>query len=68
MTGFVIFDYAGRFPEGVARLAKWLQSGELRSREHVVNGDVNDFPETLLSLFRGDNTGKLIRAFDDTVN
>ena len=60
MTGFVIFDYADRYAEGVAQLAKWLHSGELRSREHVVAGDVNDFPETLLELFRGENTGKLV--------
>src|SRR6476646_2633379 len=60
MTGFVIFDYADRYAEGFAQLAKWLHSGELRSREHVVSGDVNDFPETLLELFRGENTGKLV--------
>jgi len=64
MTGFVIFDYADRYAEGVAQLAKWLHGGELRSREHVVAGDVNDFPETLLELFRGENTGKLVLALD----
>ena len=36
MTGFVIFDYADRYAEGVAQLAQWLRSGELRSREDVV--------------------------------
>jgi NADPH-dependent curcumin reductase CurA len=62
MTGFVIFDYTDRYAEGVAQLATWLRSGELRSREHVVAGDVNDFPEVLLELFRGENTGKLVLA------
>ena len=62
MTGFVIFDYADRYAEGVAQLAKWLRAGELRSREHVVAGDVNDFPDVLLTLFRGENTGKLVLA------
>ena len=62
MTGFVIFDYADRYAEGVAQLAKWLRSGDLRSREQVVRGDVNDFPEILLTLFRGENTGKLVLA------
>jgi NADPH-dependent curcumin reductase len=65
MTGFVIFDYADRYAEGVAQLAKWLRSGELRSREHVVAGDVDDFPDVLLTLFRGENTGKLVLALDD---
>jgi NADPH-dependent curcumin reductase CurA len=64
MTGFVIFDYADRYAEGVAQLAKWLGSGELRSREHLVTGDVNDFPDVLLTLFRGENTGKLVLALD----
>lgn len=64
MTGFVIFDYADRYREGVVQLADWLRSGELRSREQVVEGSVGDFPEVLLALFRGDNTGKLILALD----
>jgi NADPH-dependent curcumin reductase len=65
MTGFVIFDYEDyRFPDGVAELAKWLDSGELRSHEQIEHGAVGDFPETLLKLFRGENTGKLILALE----
>jgi hypothetical protein len=62
MTGFVIFDYAARYGEGVTQLAQWLQSGELRSREDIVQGDVDQFPDVLLRLFRGENTGKLVLA------
>jgi NADPH-dependent curcumin reductase len=64
MTGFVIFDYADRYGEGVAQLAQWLSSGELRSREDIVRGDIARFPEVLLHLFRGGNTGKLVLALD----
>jgi NADPH-dependent curcumin reductase CurA len=64
MTGFVIFDYGARFPEGVSHLAGWLQSGELRSREDVVHGDVEQFPDVLRGLFEGANTGKLVLALD----
>ncbi len=60
MTGFVIFDYAERYPEGIAQLAKWLHSGELQSHEQIERGGVGAFPDTLLKLFRGENTGKLI--------
>jgi NADPH-dependent curcumin reductase CurA len=60
MTGFLVFDFAKRYPEGVAQLAQWLRSGELRSREDVVSGDLHRFPEVFLMLFRGENTGKLI--------
>ena len=64
MTGFVIFDYANRYAEGVTQLAKWLNSGELQSHEQIEHGDIGDFPETLLKLFRGENTGKLILAVE----
>ncbi|WP_216892899.1 NADP-dependent oxidoreductase [Nocardia alni] len=64
MTGFVIFDYAERYPEGVAHLSEWLRTGQLRSHEHIVRGGIEDFPATLLELFNGGNRGKLILALD----
>jgi NADPH-dependent curcumin reductase CurA len=64
MTGFVVFDFANRYAEGVGALSEWLRSGELISREDVVHGTVDDFPATLLRLFRGENTGKLVLALD----
>jgi len=60
MTGFLVFDFAKRYPEGVAQLAQWLGSGELRAREDVVRGGLDRFPEVFLMLFRGENTGKLV--------
>ena len=60
MEGFLVFDYADRYPEATAALAGWLREGKLRSREDVVKGSVGDFPATLLRLFRGENTGKLV--------
>jgi NADPH-dependent curcumin reductase CurA len=62
MTGFVVFDYADRYPEAIAQLAEWLRAGKLRSREDLVKGDIKDFPEVFLRLFRGENTGKLVLA------
>jgi NADPH-dependent curcumin reductase len=62
MTGFVIFDFADRYGEGVAQLAEWLRTGQLTSREDVVEADVDAFPDVLLRLFRGENTGKLVMA------
>jgi NADPH-dependent curcumin reductase CurA len=60
MTGFLVFDFADRYPEAIAELAGWLSAGELQSREDVVRGDLEQFPEVFLRLFRGENTGKLI--------
>lgn len=64
MTGFVIFDYAARYPEAVAQLSAWLGSGQLRSDEHVVPGQISDFPATLRKVFAGENTGKMILGVD----
>ena len=64
MTGFLVFDYEDQYQEAMAELAGWLREGKLVSREHVVHGGVRDFPETLLMLFDGMNTGKLVLALD----
>ncbi|MEJ3657376.1 NADP-dependent oxidoreductase [Actinomycetes bacterium KLBMP 9759] len=60
MEGFLVFDFADRYAEATAELVGWMREGRLTSREHVVKGGVADFPETLLLLFRGENTGKLV--------
>ncbi len=64
MTGMVIFDYQDRFPQATAELAEWFRNGQITSREHVVPGEIGDFPDALLKLFAGENTGKLILAID----
>jgi NADPH-dependent curcumin reductase CurA len=60
MTGMVVFDYEDRYHEASAQLAQWLSEGNLTSREHVVDGGVQAFPDVLAKLFSGENTGKLI--------
>jgi NADPH-dependent curcumin reductase CurA len=60
MTGMVVFDYADRYAEAAAEMAGWLQDGRLTTREHVVQGGIEAFPDTLLKLFAGENVGKLV--------
>lgn len=62
MQGMVVFDYADRYGEAGAQMTGWLANGSLVSREDVVQGGVRAFPETLLKLFKGENTGKLVLA------
>jgi NADPH-dependent curcumin reductase len=62
MTGMVVFAYADRYAEASAELAGWLREGRLVCREHVIEGGVDAFPDTLLKLFAGENTGKLVLA------
>jgi len=59
MEGFVVFEYAARYPEGVQALAGWMLSGKLKAREDIVEG-LETFPETLQKLYRGENFGKLV--------
>jgi NADPH-dependent curcumin reductase len=59
MKGMVVFDYADRYPEAAREIAAWMAAGKLKSREEIVEG-FEIFPETLLKLFKGENTGKLI--------
>jgi NADPH-dependent curcumin reductase CurA len=59
MEGFVVMDYATRFAAAGQEMAGWLASGQLKSKEHIVEG-LESFPETLLKLFHGENFGKLV--------
>jgi NADPH-dependent curcumin reductase CurA len=61
MTGMVVFDYAGRYPEATRAIAGWIAAGKLKTREQVVEG-LETFPDSLLKLFRGENIGKLVLA------
>jgi hypothetical protein len=67
MTGMVVFDYAAEYGKAGMELAGWMQEGKLISREDVVQGGVQAFPETLLRLFSGENVGKLVlqMAYDE---
>jgi NADPH-dependent curcumin reductase len=59
MTGMVVFDWADRYGEAAREMAGWLASGKLKTREDIAEG-LETFPETLLKLFKGENTGKLV--------
>jgi hypothetical protein len=60
MTGMVVFDYAARYGEAASEIAGWMQEGRIISREDIVGGGVSAFGDTLLRLFAGENTGKLV--------
>jgi NADPH-dependent curcumin reductase CurA len=58
MEGFIVFDYADRYPEAAREMLGWMAAGKLKSREDIVDG-IETFPDTLLKLYSGGNTGKL---------
>ena len=60
MTGMVVFDYAPEFAKAMGEIAGWMGEGRLVCREDILEGGVSAFPDALLKLFAGENTGKLV--------
>jgi len=59
MQGFIVSNYASRFPEGFQALARWVSSGQLKYTNTIYHG-FEKLPEAFIALFEGKNLGKLI--------
>lgn len=59
VQGFLVFDFASRFPEGQQRIAEWLNSGRIKYRETITDG-LENAPKAFIGLFHGENTGKQV--------
>jgi len=59
MQGFLVSNYISRFPEGVLQLSEWLRTGKLNYRETIIKG-FERLPDAFISLFAGENTGKML--------
>jgi NADPH-dependent curcumin reductase CurA len=59
MQGFLVGQYAARYPQGQAQLAKWVSDGTLRYEETVTEG-LEHAPDAFLGLFTGENLGKAL--------
>lgn len=64
MEGFIVLDYAARFPDAVKELAGWVASGKLKVAEDVQLG-LENAPAALQRLFRGQNLGKQLLKVAD---
>lgn len=64
MEGMVVFDYADRYHIAVDEISKYLQSGQMKSKEHIETG-IESFPEAMNILFTGKNFGKLILKVEE---
>jgi NADPH-dependent curcumin reductase len=62
MSGFVVFDYAKQYAEGVRALATWLKTGQLTTKTDLYQG-IENFPATLQKLYTGENFGKVVLQF-----
>jgi NADPH-dependent curcumin reductase CurA len=59
MEGFIVLDYAPRFPEAMAEMRGWIDAGKLKQQVTVVDG-FRSLPRALIQLFEGFNTGKMM--------
>ncbi len=57
LQGFLVHDYADRFPEGLAQMAQWLKQGKIKHRETIIDG-LENAPRAFIGLFNGANVGK----------
>lgn len=64
IEGFLVFDYAKRYREGVAQLAAWLKEGKLKYKEDVTAG-LENAPRRLIGLLVGENFGKTLIKIAD---
>jgi len=59
LQGFIYTDYLPRLPEFYRDMSRWIASGQVKSRDTIVEG-LERMPEAFLGLFEGANTGKML--------
>ena len=65
IEGFLVFDYASKYPDADRQLTGWFQEGKLKYRENISRG-LESTPQAFIGLFTGENIGKqLVQVSDD---
>ena len=59
MQGFIISNFAEKFPDAMKQLSVWLTEDKLTYSETIVDG-FDNIPQAFIDLFDGKNTGKMI--------
>lgn len=59
MQGFIVGNYADKFPAAIKQLSEWIKEGKLKYSETVVDG-FDQIPQAFLDLFAGKNKGKMV--------
>ncbi len=57
VEGFLVFQFAERFEEGMRQMAAWIAAGKLKYREEIAEG-LENTPRTFIGMLKGANTGK----------
>jgi NADPH-dependent curcumin reductase len=60
VQGFIIFDDFGHlYPEFAKDMAAWVEGGQVKYREEMIDG-LENAPEALIGLLNGENFGKRV--------
>jgi NADPH-dependent curcumin reductase len=59
VQGFIVSDYAARYPEAIQALAGMMMAGQLKTKQDVRQG-LETAVTSLRDLYSGGNTGKLL--------
>jgi hypothetical protein len=59
LSGIIVFDFQEQYPVAVKALSDWIKAGQIKVKEDLRQG-IENFPEALKLLFKGENFGKLL--------
>jgi len=55
--GFLVSQFADRYPQALQQLTDWLRAGKLKYREDIVEG-IGNAPRAFIAMLQGRNMGK----------
>ena len=65
VKGFIIFEeYGDHFPEFLKTMSDWLDSGKVKTKEHIVDG-LAQAPQAFFDMLDGKNFGKTVVKVSD---
>jgi NADPH-dependent curcumin reductase CurA len=59
LRGFIVMDHFNLLGQFLKEAGPWVQSGELKYRETVVDG-IENMPGAFIGLLEGENIGKML--------
>lgn len=62
--GFLVFQFADRYAEGLRQMAQWLKEGRLKYREDIAHG-IENTPRAFMAMLKGSNTGKQLVKIEE---
>lgn len=55
--GFLVFQFADKYPQGITQMAQWIKEGKLKYKEDIEEG-IENTPRAFMAMLKGRNTGK----------